>query len=44
MCERRSSEEKLLRAAGSAERGSEHPIAAAINAYAQARGVPTVEP
>jgi Cu+-exporting ATPase len=37
-------EEKLLRAAGSAERGSEHPIAAAIAAYAQARGVPTVEP
>jgi P-type E1-E2 ATPase len=37
-------EEKLLRAAGSAERGSEHPIAAAIAAYAQVRGVPTVEP
>ena len=29
-------EEALLRAAGSAERGSEHPIAAAIAAYAQA--------
>jgi Cu+-exporting ATPase len=39
-----TTEEVLLRAAGSAERGSEHPIAAAITAYAQARGVPTVEP
>merc|ERR1719164_118683 len=39
-----TTEEVLRRAAGSAERGSEHPIAAAITAYAQARGVPTVEP
>ena len=37
-------EEALLRAAGSAERGSEHPIAKAITAHAAARGVPTVEP
>ena len=38
------SEELLLRAAGSAERGSEHPIARAVTEHAQARGVETVEP
>ena len=38
------SEEALLRAAGSAERGSEHPIARALTAHAQLREVATVEP
>ena len=38
------SEEALLRAAGSAERGSEHPIARALTAHAQLREVGTVEP
>ena len=39
-----TSEDRLLWAAASAERGSEHPIAAAIMAYAEARSVQTQEP
>jgi len=39
-----TTEEAVLRAVGSSERGSEHPIARAIVKYAQTREVATVEP
>ncbi|MGQ0723542.1 MAG: heavy metal translocating P-type ATPase [Candidatus Eiseniibacteriota bacterium] len=37
------SEEKLLRVAAAVERGSEHPLAAAVVAAAESRGVPRTE-